>query len=103
MLATGRHTTQTTCVQLGDRERAVLDLEREWWLSHHSKESAVRDRLNLASSSYYRLLHTVIENPAAMAYDPLVVRRLLRARLVRRRVRMEGTWAGQLPQKRPYN
>jgi hypothetical protein len=90
-------------VQLGDRDRAVLDLEREWWLCHHSKEDAVRERLNLAPSSYYRLLHAVIENPAAMAYDPLVVRRLRRARLGRRRVRMEGTWAGQSPRKRPYS
>ncbi|MDH4148472.1 MAG: DUF3263 domain-containing protein [Acidimicrobiia bacterium] len=101
MLASGALATQTTRVQLGERERAILDVEREWWLDHPTKEQAIRATLQVTPSTYYRLLHVVIDDPAAMAYDPLVVRRLQRARRARRRVRLEGSWVGMPPQNRP--
>jgi hypothetical protein len=95
MLASGAGPAQTTRVQLGERERAVLDVERDWWMRHPTKEAAIADRLGCAPSSYYRILRAAIENPAAMTYDPLVVRRLIRARRGRRRTQMEGTWSGR--------
>ena len=79
---------------LSPRERAILDLERSWWAQPGSKEQAIRERLDLSSTRYYQLLGDLIDNPDALAYDPLVVRRLRRVRDQRRRARYEGRPAG---------
>jgi hypothetical protein len=89
--------TQTTWVQLAERDRAILDLERTWWQLHGSKEQAIRTELGISPSGYYRLLHTVVASPAAMIYDPLVVRRTLRAQAARRRARFEGKTVSSPP------
>ena len=82
-------------VALTDRDRAVLDFERGWWLLPSSKAAAIRARFDLSPTRYYQLLSTLLDDPAAAAYDPLVVRRLRRARVRRRRARAEGrTTAG---------
>ena len=80
---------------LTDRDRAILDFERGWWLLPSSKGDAIRDRLDLSPTRYYQLLSRLIDDPAAQAHDPLVVRRLRRSRAQRRRARVEGrTTAG---------
>lgn len=70
---------------LSARERAVLDLERTWWLGGGTKSAAVRARLGLSLTSYNKLLSTLVSNKDAEAYDPLVVARLRRAKQQRRR------------------
>jgi hypothetical protein len=77
-------------VALTDRDRAILDFERGWWMLPSSKGVAIREHLGLSSTSYYRLLNALLDHPEAVAYDPLVVRRLRRLRRVRRRARLEG-------------
>lgn len=77
-------------MQLSEQETAILDFERGWWLEGTSKQSAIRDRLGLSATRYYQLLGAVIDDPAALDYDPLLVRRLRRTRLERRRVRVGG-------------
>jgi hypothetical protein len=84
-------------VQLAERDRAILDLERTWWQLHRSKEEAIRGELGMSPSGYYRLLQQVVASPAAMAYDPLVVRRTRRARAARRRARYEGRTVSSPP------
>jgi hypothetical protein len=75
---------------LSQRDRAILDLERSWWTAPGSKEEAIRRRLGLSPARYYRLLAALIDDSSAVAYDPLVVRRLRRTRERRRRARFEG-------------
>ncbi len=75
---------------LTPREQAIIDFERVWWREPGSKESAIRQRFSLSTSRYYHLLGRLLETPEALAYDPLVVRRLRRERLRRRRVKFEG-------------
>ena len=75
---------------LTDRDRAILDFERGWWLEPSTKGEAIRARLAMSPTRYYRLLGQVIDDPAAAHYDPLVVHRLRRARFERRRARVEG-------------
>ena len=82
---------------LAERERAVLTVERSWWLTYRSKETAIRAELAMAPSTYYRLLHDVIDRDSALAYDPLVVLRLRRARRTRRRARSEGRTVSSPP------
>lgn len=79
--------------QLTARERAILDFERSWWRLPGPKEAAIRAHLSISATRYYRLLSGLIEEPAALAYDPLTVKRLRRLRVHRRRVRFEGRHA----------
>ena len=67
-----------------DRLTALLDFERDWAAHEGDKESAIRERFGFSAARYYQLLARVIDDPAAMAYDPLTVRRLRRRRDERR-------------------
>lgn len=80
---------------LSERDRAILDFERSWWTEPGPKDAAVRHRLGVSTTTYYRLLNDLLGSPAALAYDPLVVRRLRRRRDHRRRARYEGWVVGE--------
>ena len=80
---------------LTERDRAILDFERSWWSEPGSKESAIRARFALSPTRYYRILAELLDSTDALAYDPLVVRRLRRVRDRRRRARFEGPSVGQ--------
>ena len=77
--------------ELSESDKAILDCERSWWTEPGPKEAEVRDRFDLSGTSYYRILNELLASPAALAYDPLVVRRLRRLRDRRRRARFEGS------------
>jgi hypothetical protein len=77
-------------MELTVRERAIIDFERECWMLPGSKEAAIRERFDVAASSYYRAVSALIDRQAALEYDPLTVRRLRKQRDERRRVRIEG-------------
>jgi len=77
-------------MELPPRDRAILDFERSWWRLPGPKERAIRARLRMSATRYYRRLGELIELPAALAYDPLTVKRLRRYRDERRRARFEG-------------
>ena len=82
---------------LSERERAILDFERSWWLTEGTKEAFIRENLGLSTTRYYRLLGALVESAEAFEYDPLVVMRLRRERDRRRRARFEGRSAGGPP------
>ena len=86
---------------LSDRDRAILEFECGWWLEPGPKEAAIRSRLGLSASRYRELLHQLLDDPEAMAFDPLLVRRLQRTREQKRRSRFEGrsTGAGEPPRR----
>jgi len=75
---------------LSERDQAILDFERGWWKESGRKEDGIRARLGLSGARYRRLLASLIDDPDAEAVDPLVVRRLRKARDARRRARFEG-------------
>jgi hypothetical protein len=80
---------------LTDRERAIIDFERSWWTdSSGPKEQAIRAALGISSARYYELMASLLDLPAAMDYDPLVIKRRRRSRDERRRARFEGRSAG---------
>lgn len=84
---------------LSDRERAILDFERGWWSRPGSKEGAIREVFGLSPTRYYELLSGLLDSTDALAYEPLVVRRLRRDRDRRRRARYEGPTAGRRGQR----
>lgn len=66
---------------------ALLDFAADRWAYAGAKETAIADQLGLTASRYYQVLNAAIEHPAALARDPLLVRRLQRLRAARARQR----------------
>jgi hypothetical protein len=75
---------------LSDRDRLLLEFERECWKLTVPKERAIRERFGFSPARYHQLLNRVVERPEAVAYDPMLVRRLRRVREARRRRRVAG-------------
>jgi len=75
---------------LSEREKAVLDFERSWWTFDQPKDSLIRERFQCVEQAYYQELNSVLEQPEAIDYDPLGVRRLRRLRDRRRRARLDS-------------
>lgn len=65
---------------LTDTDRAMLDLERQWWQRPGSKEQAIRDRMGLDPARYYQCLSRLLDRPEALAADPVTIGRLRRLR-----------------------
>lgn len=72
---------------LSDRDIRVLAFEREWWRSGGMKEAEIRSQFGLGVTEYYQVLNALLDTEAALARDPLLVRRLRRMRDTRQRAR----------------
>ena len=72
---------------LSDRDREVLAFERQWWKYAGAKEQAVRELFDMSATRYYQVLNALIDSPAALAHDPMLVKRLRRMRASRQRAR----------------
>ena len=72
---------------LTDREQQILAFESKWWKHAGSKEQAIRDEFDLSATRYYQLLNALLDNPAALAHDPVLIGRLRRIRSTRARTR----------------
>ncbi|WP_193510310.1 DUF3263 domain-containing protein [Cryobacterium sp. BB736] len=66
--------------ELSDLQLRILDFERQWWRHAGAKEEAVRAEFGVSGARYYQLLNAVIDSPAAIVHDPMLVRRLQRVR-----------------------
>src|SRR5205823_5337418 len=60
------------------RDREILTFERQWWKYAGAKEQAIRELFDMSATRYYQVLNTLIDAPAALAVDPLLVKRLRR-------------------------
>ena len=72
---------------LSARDLAMLAFERAWWRRGGMKEEAIREEFGISTARYYQLLGALIDTPAALQEDPMLVKRLQRirdARTVRR-------------------
>lgn len=74
---------------LSKRDRTVLDFERSWWLVPGPKDRAIQDHLGMSAGRYYQALRRLLDDPEAMEYDPLTIRRLRKVRTARDRRRPE--------------
>lgn len=72
---------------LSRREREILTFERQWWRYAGAKEQAIRELFDMSSTRYYQLLNNLIDSPAALAADPMLIKRLRRLRSMRQRAR----------------
>ena len=61
---------------LTDAELEVLEFARESFRTPGHKEAAILERFGHSTTRYYQRLAAVLANPAAEAYDAMLVRRL---------------------------
>ena len=80
-------TDDGTVDELDERDRDMLDFEREWWKYAGAKEQAIKARFDLSTTRYYELLNRLIDRDEAVTYDPMLVKRLRRLRAQRQRQR----------------
>ena len=72
---------------LSERDRRILDFERQWWKYAGAKEQAIKDLFDMSATRYYQILNGLIDSPAALQSDPMLVKRLRRMRASRQRAR----------------
>jgi hypothetical protein len=72
-----------TVDQLDDRDLAILGFEQQWWKFQGAKDHAIRERFDMTSVRYYQILNVLIDRPAALVADPMLVKRLRRLRAAR--------------------
>jgi Protein of unknown function (DUF3263) len=72
---------------LGERDRDILEFERRWWQHAGAKEAAIRSEFSLTAARYYQVLNALIDLPGALRHDPMLVKRLQRAREARTQAR----------------
>ena len=72
---------------LSERDQQVLAFERQWWKYAGAKEQAIRELFDMSATRYYQVLNAVIDRPEALAFDPMLVKRLRRMRASRQRAR----------------
>lgn len=68
---------------LDPRVQLMLDLERHWWKFDSDKEAAVRSQLGISLVDFQRSINQLLDDPAVLAADPVLVRRLQRQRATR--------------------
>ena len=72
---------------LSERDQQILTFERQWWKYAGAKEQAIRDQFGMSATRYYQVLNALIDRADALAFDPLLVKRLRRLRSSRQRAR----------------
>lgn len=72
---------------LSKRDREIIAFERQWWKYAGSKETAIRELFDMSATRYYQVLNGLIDDPAAIAHDPMLMKRLARLRASRQRAR----------------
>lgn len=72
---------------LSERDRRILDFERQWWKQQGLKEQAIREKFDMGTTRYYQVLNQLLDSESALAHDPLLVKRLRRMRSQRQRKR----------------
>lgn len=83
-------TRRTAPRALSADDQAILDVERTWWTEDALKDHAIRDRLGMSRSQFYRRLSVLLDDERAYEYDPLTITRLRKRRTLRRKARVEG-------------
>jgi hypothetical protein len=72
---------------LDERQLRVLAFEARAWQQSARKVEAIRDEFGISATRYYRILGELIDSPAALRHDPMLVKRLQRMRSARAEAR----------------
>jgi len=72
-------------ITLDPRAREILAFEQQWFQYAGAKEQRVRELFDVSMTRYYQELNAILDDPVALAHDPLTVNRLRRLRDMRKR------------------
>jgi hypothetical protein len=61
-------------------DRMILDNEKKHYRHAGNKEQAIRDEFDMSPTRYYQRLANLLDEPEAVAAEPLLVNRLRRIR-----------------------
>src|SRR5262249_38217685 len=73
--------------ELSEGDQHLPAFEGRWWKYAGAKEQAIREQFDMSATRYYQVLNALIDRPEALAFDPLLVKRLRRLRSARQRQR----------------
>jgi hypothetical protein len=79
---------------LGERDKRTLAVESSWWRYGATRDAAIRAVFEESPADYHRRLSRLIDDPAAVAHAPVLVRRLRRQRARRLAGRSDRRLAG---------
>jgi len=79
--------TPTGADALSERDRDILEFERQWWKYAGAKEEAIKELFSMSATRYYQVLNALVDRPEALAADPMLVKRLRRLRASRQKAR----------------
>ncbi|WP_237341849.1 DUF3263 domain-containing protein [Williamsia soli] len=65
---------------LSEQALAILEFEKKWWRHSGSKENAIREEFGISATRYAQRLNQILDDPQALAHDPILVNRLKRVR-----------------------
>ncbi|MBU6347081.1 MAG: DUF3263 domain-containing protein [Actinomycetales bacterium] len=82
-----RQAPADSAATLSERDQRILEFERQWWKFAGAKEQAIREQFDMSATRYYQVLNGLIDQPAALNFDPMLVKRLQRMRAARQRAR----------------
>lgn len=87
-MGAAQHLKQSQSAEgLATDDAQMLDFEATWWKYQGSKESTIREEFGISSTRYYQRLNQLLDSEAALAYNPMLVKRLRRMRSSRQRAR----------------
>lgn len=73
---------------------AMLRFAGEWWKDGSAKDQAIRDRFDVAPTRFHQRVNALLDNPAALAAEPVICHRLQRLKAARSRLRRgPSTWS----------
>jgi len=76
---------------LDERALRILAFEARAWQQPGRKAEAIREEFGLSAARYYRILGDLVDSPAALRHDPMLVKRLQRLRDARVAARARRT------------
>lgn len=83
------HAIQQQAAALSERDADILAFERQWWKHAGVKEDSIRSMFGMNATEYYQVLNALLDSEAALAHDPMLVKRLRRMRAARQRDRSQ--------------
>ncbi len=86
-MSAARDQVTTVASELSERDCEIIAFERQWWKYAGAKEQAIKELFDMSATRYYQVLNGLIDSPAALAYDPMLIKRLRRLRASRQRAR----------------
>jgi hypothetical protein len=72
------------------QQEAILAFEKRFYTTQSGKENDIAEELGMSAVRYYQSLNALLDDPAALAAEPVLVKRLRRIRDSRAKLRRAG-------------